>query len=75
MATLKLRAIGNSVGVVLPKELLAKLDLREGDTVHVVEQPGGGLLLTTVDPEVEEQLRLGREFMREYRETFRALAK
>jgi putative addiction module antidote len=75
MATLKLRAIGNSVGVVLPKELLAKLDLREGDTVHAVEQPGGGLLLTTLDPEVEEQLRLGRELMREYRETFRALAK
>jgi putative addiction module antidote len=75
MATLKLRAIGNSVGVVLPKELLAKLDLREGDIVHAVEQPGGGLLLTTLDPEVEEQLRLGRELMREYRETFRALAK
>jgi putative addiction module antidote len=75
MATLKLRAIGNSAGVVLRKELLAKLDLREGDTVDVAEQPGGGLLLTTVDPEVEEQLRLGREFMREYRETFRALAR
>lgn len=75
MATLKLRAIGNSVGVVLPKELLARLNLSEGDTVHVVEQPGGGLLLTTLDPEVEEQVRLGRELMKEYRETFRALAK
>jgi len=35
MASLKLRAIGNSAGVVLPKELLAKLDLRDGDTLHV----------------------------------------
>ncbi|MBX6744546.1 MAG: AbrB/MazE/SpoVT family DNA-binding domain-containing protein [Acetobacteraceae bacterium] len=75
MATLKLRAIGNSVGLVLPKELLARLNLHEGDTLHAVEQPGGGLLLTTLDPEVEEQIRLGRELMKEYRETFRALAK
>ncbi|HYF09537.1 MAG TPA: AbrB/MazE/SpoVT family DNA-binding domain-containing protein [Acetobacteraceae bacterium] len=75
MATLKLRAIGNSVGVVLPKELLAKLRVGEGDTLHVIEQPDGGLLLTTLDPEVAEQLALGRELMREYRETFRALAK
>ncbi len=75
MATLKLRAIGNSVGVVLPKELLAKLNLGEGDALHVIEQPDGGLLLTTLDPNVAEQLELGRELMREYRETFRALAK
>ena len=75
MATLKLRAIGNSVGVVLPKELLSRLNLSEGDTLHVVEQPGGSLLLTTLDPEVEEQVRLGRELMKEYRETFRALSK
>lgn len=74
MATLKLRAIGNSVGVVLPKELLARLDLREGDTLHAVETPGG-IVLTTLDPEEQEQLELGRELMRRYRETFRALAK
>jgi putative addiction module antidote len=74
MATLKLRAIGNSVGVVLPKELLAKLDLREGDTVQAVETPDG-LLITPVSADVEEQLRLGRELMKQYRETFAALAK
>ncbi len=74
MTTLKLRAIGNSVGVVLPKEMLAKLNLVEGDTVEVVESPAG-LLLTTVSPETEEQLRLGRELMKRYRETFAALAK
>ena len=74
MAALKLRAIGNSVGVVLPKELLAKLNLTEGDTVQVVETPDG-LLLTPVSPDVEEQLRLGRELMKRYRETFAALAK
>lgn len=74
MATLKLRAIGNSVGVVLPKELLARLDLHEGDTLHAVESPEG-LVLTTLDPEALRQLELGRELMRRYRETFRALAK
>ncbi len=75
MSPLKLRAIGNSVGVVLPKELLARLGVAEGDRLHVVEQPGNGLLLTTLDPARDEQVRLGRELMKEYRETFRALAK
>jgi putative addiction module antidote len=74
MATLKLRAIGNSVGVVLPKDLLAKLNLDEGDTVQVVETQDG-FLLTRVEPDVEEQLRFGRELMKKYRETFAALAK
>lgn len=74
MATLKLRAIGNSVGLVLPKELLAKLDLAEGDTVQVVETQEG-FLLTPASSDVEEQLRLGRELMKKYRETFAALAK
>jgi putative addiction module antidote len=74
MATLKLRAIGNSVGVVLPKELLAKLGLAEGDSLQVVEGPDG-LLLTVAPRETEAQLDLGREMMRKYRETFAALAK
>jgi putative addiction module antidote len=74
MATLKLRAIGNSVGVVLPKELLARLNLAEGDTVQAVEIPDG-LLLTPVSSDVEEQLRLGRDLMKRYRDSFAALAK
>lgn len=74
MATLKLRAVGNSVGVVLPKELLARLNLVEGDSLQVVESQDG-LLLTVVPQETEVQLDLGREMMRKYRETFAALAK
>lgn len=74
MATLKLRAVGNSVGLVLPKDILARMNLAEGDTVQVVES-GDGLLLTTMPPETEAQLELGRELMRKYRETFAALAK
>lgn len=74
MATLKLRSIGNSVGLVLPKELLARMNLAEGDTVQVVES-ADGLLLTSMPRETETQLELGREMMRKYRETFAALAK
>ena len=74
MTTLKLTQIGNSVGVILPKEVLARLKLEKGDLLHVTDTPGG-INLTPYDPGFEEQLEIGREFMREYRDTFRALAK
>ncbi len=74
MHALKLTQIGNSVGVILPKEVLARLKLEKGDTVYVTETPDG-LALTPLDPHFEQQLEVGREFMREYRDTFRALAK
>ena len=74
MHTLKLTQIGNSVGVILPKEVLARLKLSKGDTLHVSETPDG-IALTPYDPSFDEQVDMGREFMREYRDTFRALAK
>lgn len=74
MHALKLTQIGNSVGVILPKEVLVRLKLEKGDTVYVTETPDG-FALTPLDPSFEEQLEVGREFMREYRDTFRALAK
>jgi putative addiction module antidote len=74
MSVLKLTQIGNSVGVILPKEVLARLKLEKGDTLHVTETPGG-IVLTPYDPGFDQQLEAGREFMREYRDTFRALAK
>ena len=74
MATLKLRAIGNSVGVVLPKDLLARLRVGEGDTLQVVETPDG-FQLTPLAPELQEQLRVGREVMKKYRNVLRELAK
>jgi putative addiction module antidote len=66
--------IGTSTGAIFPKEMLAQLKVRQGDTLFTVETPDG-ILLTPYDPEVEKQLEAGREFMREYRDTFRALAK
>ncbi len=74
MTTLKLTQIGNSVGVILPKEILARLKLEKGDTLFVTDTPGG-VTLTPFDPTVDEQVALGRDFMREYRDTFRQLAK
>jgi putative addiction module antidote len=74
MTALKLRRIGNSVGVVLPKEALARLRAGAGDTVHVTEVPGG-IMLTTYDPEFEAQMAVAREIMKEDRDILRELAK
>ena len=74
MHTLKLVQIGNSVGVILPKEVLARLKLEKGETVFLTDTPNGAAL-TPYDPAIDDQIALGREFMREYRDTFHALAK
>ncbi len=72
MHTLKLTQIGNSVGLILPKEVLVRLKLVKGDTVFLTDAPGA-VTITPHDPSFEEQLEIGREFMREYRDTFNAL--
>jgi putative addiction module antidote len=74
MSALKLIQVGNSVGLILPKEILARLRLEKGDTVFATESPDG-LVLTPFDPALDEQLEAGRAFMREFRETFHQLAK
>jgi len=71
---IKMIRIGTSTGAIFPKEMLAQLKVRQGDTLFTVETPDG-VLLTPYDPDVAKQLEAGREFMREYRDTFRALAK
>lgn len=74
MATLKLTQIGNSVGVILPKEVLARLKLQKGDTVFVTDAPGA-ITITPHDPKFEEQMALAREIMKERRAVLRELAK
>jgi putative addiction module antidote len=73
MTVLKLKAIGTSTGTVIPKEMLNRLKVGKGDALYAIETPEG-YLLTPYDPTIEEQLNEGRRFMREYRDTFRALA-
>ncbi len=75
MITLKVTQIGNSVGVVLPKEALAKLGVSKGDTLFLTEAPGGDMRLSAYNAEVARQIEFGEEIMDEYRDTFRALAK
>jgi putative addiction module antidote len=74
MHKLKLTALGTSTGAVIPKDMLVRLKVKKGDQLFAIETPSG-YLLTPYDPRVEEQLERGRQFMAEYRETFRALAK
>lgn len=74
MAVLKLTSVEGSVGIALPKEMLERLHVNEGDTVFALETPDG-YLLTASDSEVERQLAIARKVMAEYRETLRVLAK
>jgi putative addiction module antidote len=74
MTALKLTQIGNSVGVILPKDVLARLKLAKGDMVFVTDAVDG-VRLTPYDPTLDEELKAGREFMREFRDTFHQLAK
>lgn len=72
--TLKLTTIGNSVGVVLPRELLSRLRLEKGDNLYVLETPDG-IELTPFDPELARQLEVAEGVMKENRTVLRKLAK
>jgi putative addiction module antidote len=74
MTALKLTQIGNSVGVILPREMLARLKLEKGDTVFVTDT-AGGLTLTPYNPDFETQMTAAREVMKRRRNVLRELAK
>ena len=74
MIPLKLTTIGNSVGVVLPKDVLARLKLEKGDTLFLTETPDG-YRLTPYDPEFEAQMTAARRIMKKRRAALRELAK
>lgn len=74
MHALKLTQIGNSVGVILPKEILARLKLEKGDTLFVTDSPEG-LRLTPHDPVFESQMALARGLMKSRRAVLHELAK
>lgn len=70
---LKLTTVGNSVGVVLPKELLEKLRVQKGDSLQVLETPNG-IELTAFDAEFDRQMDVAEKVMREDRDILRRLA-
>jgi putative addiction module antidote len=74
MYKLKLRPIGTSTGVILPKELLARLKVKRGDDLFAVETPDG-YTLTADDAEFVRQMELAEDIMREDRSILKALAK
>jgi len=73
MKILKLTAIGNSTGVILPKELLHRLRVNKGDSLYVVETPNG-IELTAYDPEFAEQMEAAEKVMRQDRDVLKRLA-
>ncbi|MEO5962162.1 MAG: AbrB/MazE/SpoVT family DNA-binding domain-containing protein [Thermomonas sp.] len=70
---LKITAIGNSAGVILPKELLARLRLDKGDELYALETPDG-IRLTAFDPELAAQMEVAAQVMREDRLVLHKLA-
>lgn len=73
MTTLKLTTIGNSTGVVLPKEILERLRIKKGDSLYVLETPRG-IELTPYNPEFAAQMEAAEQVMREDRDALRKLA-
>lgn len=72
---LELKKIGNSTGLILPKELLARLNMDQGDWLYVTELPDGGIRLVQTDPEFEEAMEAARKGMKRYTNALRELAK
>ena len=72
---LQIKKIGNSLGLIFPKELLARLRLSEGDKLHVVEQTERGIKLSPYDPKHAKGMELARRSFRKYADTYKALAK
>ena len=63
---LKITKIGNSLGVILPKDFLMRLKLDKGDSVFVIEAPEG-YRITAYDPAFAEQMQAARELMKKRR--------
>ena len=75
MYALKLRKIGNSIGVVLPKEALACLKADEGDVIYLTDSLDGGFRITPLNEEFTNQFKQAERIMREDRDVLRELAK
>ncbi len=74
MVKLKVTTVGSSTGVVLPKEVLARLNIEKGDSLFLTDSPDG-YRLTPYNPDFERQMGLVRRVMNERRNVLRELAK
>ena len=73
MSVLKITSIGNSVGVILPDEILERLRVKGGDTLYAIETKNG-IELTANNPELAQQMEIAERVMREDHEALRKLA-
>jgi putative addiction module antidote len=72
---LEVKRIGNSDGLILPRDLMVRLDIKRGQQFHVTELAGGGLQLRPYNPDFEATMEAADEIMDEYRDTLATLAK
>jgi len=72
---IKVRKIGNSLGLLLPKEAAIELKAEEGSSLFLAKAPEGRFYLTPFDPEFEKQMKIAKQGIRRYRNTLRQLAK
>jgi putative addiction module antidote len=72
-AQVKVTTVGNSIGIVLPKEMLARLNIKKGDTLYLTETPEG-VQLTPYRADFDETMQVAQDIMRRYRDTLRKLA-
>ena len=71
--SVKVTTVGNSVGIVLPKEILSRLNIQKGDTLYVTETPDG-VQLTPYRADFDETMQVAQDIMRRYRDTLKKLA-
>jgi len=71
----QIRKIGNSLGLILPKEVLAQLKLAEGDKLHLIEQPSGGFRFVKQKPDFDKAMAAARRGMKIYHNALAELAK
>ena len=75
MVTLKVRRVGNSLGLVLPREVVGRLRTAEGEDLFLVEGPNNTYRLTPFDPDFEKKMSKAEEIMTRYRNTLHVLSK
>ena len=75
MVELKVRKFGNSLGVVLPKEVINRLHTGDGEALFLIEGPDGGYQLTPYDPGFEKKMAKADDIINRYRNTLHVLAK
>jgi putative addiction module antidote len=72
---IEIKKIGNSDGLLLPRELMQRLDLKRGQELHITELPGGGFQALPYDPDFEKTMEMADQVMDKYKDTLAVLAK